>query len=228
MGKRTILCMAVALCGAFFLFQPAVEAQGMRGGMMGGGYGMMGPAWGRGAWMGPGYWRGSYGYSGYGYNPGYGQAAAPSGAARFAEETSDLRERIDKKSKEVEDLIGQEKPDKDSILAAHRELLNLQSQLEQRAMQYRLENMQPAGPTPYGRGYGTYPAWGGSAGAYPTWAGGQGWGSGGLGLGCPCDSWGYPAYSGAYTYGPSAAGQELQNPAGSGGESTQSQIPDHK
>jgi len=215
MRKRTVVYLALVLFGMMFLFQPVCGAQGMMGGMMGGGYGMMGPAWGRGAWMGPGWLGGQpgYGYPGYGYNSGYGQAAPPSGAPRFAEETKELREKIEKKLGEVESLMGKEKPEKEKILAAHRKLLDLQSQLEQKVLKLRLENPQPAGPMPYG-GYG----------GYPGWAGGP-WGSG---FGCPCDVWGSynPAFWGAYPYGPYGGGhpqpwQQLRQPAAAAEKGTQ-------
>jgi hypothetical protein len=187
------------------------------GGMMGGGYGMMGPAWGRGAWMGPGWLGGNpgYGYPGYGYNPGYGQAVPPPGVPRLAEETKELREKIEKKLGEVESLMGKEKPEKEKILAAHRKLLELQSQLEQKVLKLRLENPPPAGPMPYG-GYG----------GYPGWAGGMGWSPWGFGPGCPCDSWGYynPAFwggMGMYPQGAQAMEQTRQHqqpPAVSGKE----------
>jgi hypothetical protein len=224
MSKRSALCSALVLYAMMFVFQSVSEAQGMRGGMMGGG--MMGPAWGRGAWMGPG-WLGygqpgygqpgygqpgygqpgygypGYGYPGYGYNPGYGQTALQSGEVRLSEETKELREKIDKKLRELEGMMGKEKPDKEKILAAHRELLDLQSQLEQKAMQHRLENPRPAGPMPYGGGYG----------GYSGWAGGMGWSPWGFGVACPCDSWGYynPAFMGGmgmYPYGGHAMGRE--------------------
>ncbi len=238
MIKRAILCCTLILLGIFFLFPPGSEAQGMRGGMMGGGFGMMGPAWGRGAWMGPGYWGGygnqGYGYPGYGYNPGYGQAAPPSGTPLLSEETKELREKIEKKLREVESLIGKDKPDKEKILAAHRELLDLQSQLEQKALQFRLENPQPAGPMPSGGGnpawggsYGGNPAWGGNYGGNPAWGAAPGWAPWGFGAGCPYGSMGYynPASWGASPYSPYGGGHDMhmqhqQHPAAPGGEST--------
>jgi hypothetical protein len=223
MVKRTILCFALVLVGVFFLFQPAVEGQGMRGGMMGGmmGGGMMGPAWGRGAWMGPG-WLGygqpgygypGYGQPGYGYQSGYGQPAPQPGVAHLSEETKELREKIDKKLRELEAMMGKEKPDKEKILAANRELLDLQSRLEQKALEHRLENPQQAAPMPHG----SMPPYGYGYGGYPGWAGGMMGGMMGGGM-CPCNSWGYynPAFMGGmggmgmYPYGGHMMGHEMQ------------------
>ena len=187
----------------------------MRGGMMGGMTGgMMGPAWGRGAWMGPGYWGNGYsggyggygaygGYGGYGY-PGYGQVVSPPAdwKAKFNEDTKDLQEKIQALSQQIDADLRQAKPDKEKILAEHKQLLDLQSQLQEKALKYQLENQPTTAPgqqPPYGGyGWGGGPGWGG-----PGWGmgGGRGWmrwgGPWGMGSGYPMGA--YPGYG--YGYG---------------------------
>ena len=118
---------------------------GYNGHMMGPGYGMMGPGYGM---MGPGY-----GGHMMGYGPHMGwrgdaddlnitrQQAEQLDAARdsFYRETTDLREQIYEKNAQIRQELSRENPDEGRLQDLQKSLSKLESELDQKQLDYQLE-----------------------------------------------------------------------------------------
>ncbi len=135
---------------------------GYGGHMMGPGYGMMGPGM-----MGPGYGPYMMGPGMMGYGPGshmgwYGdrddtgisrQQADKLDAARdsFYRETQDLRNRIDDQYAQIRSELSKENPDRARLQTLQKDLSKLESELNQKQLDYQLEVRKIA--PELGRGY---------------------------------------------------------------------------
>jgi zinc resistance-associated protein len=126
-------------------------------------YGMMGYGWGHGYMMGPGY-----GYYGHMMGPGYGGQRYGRGEYygenkqqaekwdKFYDETRGLSKELRQKYVDMDDLLSQKNPDESQVLAKQKEISQLQAQLEQKEIQFRVEN-RDVGGSDYGYCYG--PGW---------------------------------------------------------------------
>jgi len=162
MIKKGLIVIGIVLLGGFLFSQVYAHGTGSgwgggwgHGYMMGPGYGgrMMGPGYG-GHMMGPGY-----GYEGRGYGPGgyYGENREQAEKwDKFADETRDLRRDLRQKYLEMDALLNQKSPDETKVLAKQKEISQLQAQLEEKEIQFRLENPDVGGTggTNYGYCYG--------------------------------------------------------------------------
>jgi hypothetical protein len=142
---------------------------GYGGHMMGygGGYGMMGYGGGYGYNMGPGM----MGYGG-GYGPGYGHMWGNSGpngygnlsqedAAKlqqsqdqFFDQTRDLRNSIRDKQFALNDELQKTNPDNAKIADLQKQLSQLESQFDQKALDHQLELRKEFPQNTYSGGYG--------------------------------------------------------------------------
>jgi hypothetical protein len=142
------------------------DDQGYGGYMMGPGYGghMMGygPGYG-GHMMGPGMmgygqgYRGNMmGYGPYGYNGLSREDAAKleQSQEKFFNDTRDLRNNIEQKQLALNQELQQANPDRDKVLNLQKELSQLESQYDQKALAHQLELRKTFPEKAIGMGYG--------------------------------------------------------------------------
>jgi Spy/CpxP family protein refolding chaperone len=130
---------------------------GYGGHMMGygGGYGYMGP--GMMGW-GPGYghmW-GDYGPNGYANLSPDDAAKLQQSQDQFFDQTRDLRNSIRDKQLALNDELQKSNPDKAKVADLQKQLSQLESQFDQKALDHQLELRKefPQGNLAYGGGYG--------------------------------------------------------------------------
>jgi zinc resistance-associated protein len=117
-----------------------------------------GPGWGRGPNMGWGGGPGQ-GYCGD-YGPGAGnlteeqQTQLDTLNKKFYDETSQLRNEIWTKSRELSALLDSPNPDADKARALQKEIAGLRAQLAEKRLDFELEERKIAPDARYGYGYG--------------------------------------------------------------------------
>jgi zinc resistance-associated protein len=156
--KSIVIAAVVLMAGVTFAFAHGGwgnDDYGYGGHMMGPGYGgqMMGPGYGGNYMMGPGWGRG--------YHRGNGdlsdEARAKIDAARdkFYDETRSLRRNIDDKAYELNKEMDKDNPDAGKVAELQKQLSKLQTEFDQKSVQYRLEmrKLLPEDFRGSGRGY---------------------------------------------------------------------------
>jgi len=166
---------------AFVATAGLVSTAFAHGGWGGGGYGghMMGYGYGMGpGMMGYGGYGMGPGMMGYGYGPGYGRydrGNYPADLSRedgqrleqardkFFDETRTLRDQIQDKQFALNTELDNANPDKAKVAELQKSISKLQSDYDQKALDYRLEvrKILPEGTAAIGNGYG--PGYGGCA-----------------------------------------------------------------
>ena len=134
---------------SIFAFIIAVGTAGLafaHGGFGGNGYG--------GHMMGPGYgphMGGDYGMGGYGHHMGWGWDRESTGLTReqadrlesardsFYQETRDLRNQIYDRSAQIRQEFSKKTPDRSRIQGLQKEISKMESELDQRQLDYQLE-----------------------------------------------------------------------------------------
>ena len=133
---------------------------GYGGRMMGygGGYGqMMGPGMmGYGGGYGPGYghMRGYYGPNGYGDLSQDDAAKLEQSQEKFFNETRELRNSIRDKQFALDSELQRANPDRAKVADLQRQLSQLESQFDQKALDHQLELRKEFPQNAYSRGYG--------------------------------------------------------------------------
>jgi Spy/CpxP family protein refolding chaperone len=133
---------------------------GYGGHMMGygGGYGqMMGPGMmGYGGGYGPGYghMRGYYGPNGYGNLSQEDAAKLEQSQEKFFEGTRDLRNSIRDKQIALNDELQKPDPDRAKVADVQKQLSQLESQFDQKALDHQLELRKEFPQSNYSGGYG--------------------------------------------------------------------------
>jgi hypothetical protein len=131
------------------------DDQGYGGSMMGPGYG--GHMMGRGMMgYGPGYRGQMMGNGPYGYNGLSREEAAKleQTQEKFFNDTRDLRNNIEQKQLTLNQELQQSNPDRDRVLNLQKELSQLESQYDQKALEHRLELRKTFPENAIGMGYG--------------------------------------------------------------------------
>jgi len=158
-NKSSIAIIAVVLTVGIAALGFAYDGYGpgYGGHMMGygGGYGYMGP--GMMGW-GPGYghMRGYYGRDGYGDLSKEDAARLDQSQEKFFNDTRELRNSIRDKQFALNDELQKSEPDRAKVADLQRQLSQLESQFDQKALEHQLELRKelPQGNFAYGRGYG--------------------------------------------------------------------------
>ncbi len=153
--KSIVIAAVVLIAGATFAFAHGGwdndgygygrHMHGYHGGMMGPGYGghMMGPGWGRG------------------YGPGRSNLSdeqvdkIEAARDKFYDETRSLRRDINDKAYDLGKEMDKENPDANKVADLQKQLSKLQADLDQKAVQHRLEmrKLLPEESRVQGRGY---------------------------------------------------------------------------
>jgi zinc resistance-associated protein len=166
MMKKMAIVAFIAVIGA----APSAFAHGGYGNPGWGGH-MMDYGYGGGAMMGPGYGghmmgnRGHMmGWWGDGENYGLNQDQVEQlekARESFFEETRGLRDSIYEKSALIRREFSQRNPDRSRIIELQKELSQLESQFDQKRLDYQLEvrKIAPEIQSRYGRGYGPGAGW---------------------------------------------------------------------
>jgi len=135
------------------------NSPGYGGYMMG--PGMMGYGQGYGGHMmgyGPGYRGHMMGYGPYGYGDLSQQDAAKleQSQEKFFNDTRDLRNAIQQKQFALNQELQQPKPDQEKVLNLQKELSQLESQFDQKALEHQLELRKTFPENALGMGYGRW------------------------------------------------------------------------
>ncbi len=147
-----------------------------------------GPGWGRGHHMG---WGGGPGYGDCGdYGPGAGNLTEEQRTQldtlnkKFYDETAQLRNEMWTKSRELRALLNSPNPDKEKARALQKEITGLRAQLDEKRLDYELEELKIAPDARYGYGRGSGKGYGKGYGrGYGHHMGGYGHHMGGYGPG---------------------------------------------
>jgi zinc resistance-associated protein len=135
MLKKALVVIGITLLAGFVVSQ--VYAHGPGGGwgyMMG--PGMMGGGWYGGPMIGPGYG----GYMGYGPGGYYWETREQAEKwDKFYDETRDARQQLRQKYLELDELLSKKSPDESKVLAKQKEISQLEAQLEEKELQFRLK-----------------------------------------------------------------------------------------
>ncbi|MCG6894212.1 MAG: periplasmic heavy metal sensor [Desulfobacteraceae bacterium] len=160
MMTKAAIVVFIAVIGA----APSVFAHGGYGGHGWGGHMMEDYGYGGGPMMGPGYgghmmgWRGDWDDLGLSRE----QATQLEEAREsFFDETRGLRDNIYEKSAQIRREFSQRNPDRSRIVELQKELSQLESQFDQKRLDYELEvrKIAPEIQSRYGRGYGPGAGW---------------------------------------------------------------------
>lgn len=141
--KSIVIAAVVLIAGATLAFAHGGWGYGdsdYGGRMMGPGSGgnyMMGPGYGGHHMMGPGWGRGER--RGYGNLSDETRSKIDAARDKFYEETRTLRRDIDDKAYELNKEMDKDNPDTAKVGELQKQLSKLQTQFDQKSVQYRLE-----------------------------------------------------------------------------------------
>lgn len=152
MVKKELIAIGIVVIAGLVVSQ--VYAHGTGRGTGWGMHGMMG--WGRGHMMGQGYYGGHMAYGPGGYSKESRELEKR--WESFYDETGELRRELRKKHLELGSLLSDKSPDEGKVLAKHKEIAQLRSQLEEKELQFRLKNRDLSGGT-FGYCYGPGMGW---------------------------------------------------------------------
>ncbi len=135
--KSIVIAAVVLIAGATLAFAHGGWGDyGYGGRMMGPGYGgnhMMGPGYGGRHMMGPGWGRG------YGNLSDETRAKIDAARDKFFDETRTLRRDLDDKAYELNREMDKENPDTQKVADLQKQLSKLQSDYDQKSVQFRLQ-----------------------------------------------------------------------------------------
>ena len=118
-----------------------------------------GPGWGRGHHMG--HWGGGSGYGkDYGPGPGYGTLTEEQHTQldklnkKFYDETTQLRDEIWSKSKELNTALNSPNPDTQKAKGLQKDISDLKAEFAQKRLDFALEERKIVPEARFGKGYG--------------------------------------------------------------------------
>lgn len=132
MRKKGLLAVVVILLAGLVGTQVYAHWFGSGWGMPGG---MMGRGWGYGPMMGPGFF-GTH----MDYGPEVYSKESREKIEKFYGETQGMRQELQQKYLELENLLSQATPDEGKVLAKQKEISQLQAQLDEKELKFKLNN----------------------------------------------------------------------------------------